>query len=405
MELAKLKKTLATLATATPRIKLVRQARIDYYILEDQPQGPSKPLETGHPLKPVPPPGNSKKKHLAIGVDSSSSIIRTPFYNIVAVTASASTTIIPELYDHPEIYSYQIQPRIKQPYLIIGTDAETEETGEGVTTTSPLGTQYGYKYSPERIADEYRAWIENWVLSDPLLQAAEKLVDQGYNPVILIDGPIYPTPQLIAKIHPAGDALSLWRRIAEDRINIVRHYENMGIPVVGIVKRVDQSSLLTTQGTIRRLVKTRCGIDLVSYNPPGDQALIHLLLTLPKCRRHGTGIYRTPVHQYTPGNYVFPKLYSYIAIPPSPWSTRTSDYRVYRLEFTGETMEILRGHGLDPFQVVYNETLHHGLQVPFTITLSDKRSRMIASALRAKLKALLQTMRVPFTYDEIVYGR
>ena len=405
LDLKKIRTTIAKITHGTPRIKLIKQTRIDYYIIDDQPQGPTRLIEHNHPIQPVNPPGKNTYKQVIIGLDSSSSVIRTPFFNLVTITASASSTLIPEIYDHPEIYTYQINPRFKQPYIIVGTDTDLPEEGEGVTTYNPLGTPYGFKYSPERIADEYRAWIENWMLSDPVHQATRKLEETGYKPVILLDGPLYQTPQLIAKMHVTGEASSIWKRIVEDRINLIQTYEEEGIPVIGVVKRVEQSTILSHSQHYSKLVKAHCGVDLSHYSPPGDQALIHLLLSLGKCRYRQSEMMRTPLLEYKPGGYGLPKLFTYIVIPPSIWSRRVSNYRVYRIEFTRKTRRILRDNRLTPYQIIYLETVRHGLSIPFSIKLSDRRAGMIAQALRNKLKQMLSGMNVPFTYDELTYQR
>ncbi|MCE4614232.1 MAG: DNA double-strand break repair nuclease NurA [Desulfurococcales archaeon] len=405
MDLQRIRVTITKITSGTPRIKLIKQARIDYYIIDDQPQGPTKLIEHNHPIQPVNPPGETKDKHLIIGLDSSSSIIRTPFFNLITITASASSTLIPEVYDHPEIYTYQIKPRIRQPYIIVGTDTELPEEGEGVTTRNPLGSPYGFKYTPERIADEYRSWIENWMLSDPIHQATRKLEKQNYKPIILLDGPLYQTPQLIAKMHLTGEASSIWRRIVEDRINLIQAYEDIGIPVIGVVKRLEQSTILSHSQHYSKLVKGHCGVDLSYYSPPGDQALIHLLLNLGKCRYHIGEMMRTSILEYTPGGYGLPKLFTYIVIPPSIWSKRVSSYRSYRIEFTRKTMSILNGMNLTPCQVIYLETVRHALPIPFSIKLSDRRAGMLAQALRSKFRRMLSGMNVPFTYDELTYQR
>ncbi|MCE4606876.1 MAG: DNA double-strand break repair nuclease NurA [Desulfurococcales archaeon] len=405
MDLKKIGATITRITNGTPRIKLIKQARIDYYIIDEQPQGPTRLVEHSHPIQPVSPPEGNTDKHVIVGLDSSSTVIRTPFFNLVTVTASASSTLVPEIYDHPEIYTYQISPRFKQPYIIMGTDTELPEEGEGVTTCNPLGTSYGFKYSPDRIADEYRAWIENWMLSDPIHQAARKLEETGYKPIILLDGPLYQTPQLIAKMHVTREASSIWKRIVEDRINLIKTYEDQGIPVIGIVKRVEQSTILSQSQNYYKLVKAHCGVDLSYYSPPGDQALIHLLLTLVKCRYRQSEMMRTPLMEYQPGGYVLPKLFTYIVIPPSIWSNRVSSYRLYRIEFTHRTRSILSESMLTPQQVVYLETVKHGLPIPFSIKLSDKRAGMLAQVLRNKLRRMLSGMNVPFTYDELTYQR
>jgi hypothetical protein len=206
-------------------------------------------------------------------------------------------------------------------------------------------------------------------------------------------------------MHVTGEASSLWRRIVEDRINLIMEYEEQGIPVIGVVKRVEQSSLLSHSQQFSKLVKARCGVDLTYYSPPGDQALIHLLLSLSKCWNQTSEMARTPTLEYTPEGYGLSKLFTYIVIPPSQWSRMISSYRVYRIEFTAKTRSILRKMNLTPQQVIYLETVRHGLPIPFSIKLSDKRAGMIAQALRNKLRQMLSGMNVPFTYDELTYQR
>ncbi len=403
MELETIQETIKKILKGSNKPRPALQTTIDYYIIEDRDPGPSKPLEPDarNPLLEAGDPAG-QGGYTPIGLDTSSGIIRTPFFNIVIVTGSLSTPRIPELYDHPEVYTYPVKPRIRPPYIILGTDSEAEEEGSGITTRNPLGSPYGYNYSPERIADEYRMWTENWLLSDPLHQALEEEANTRATPVVLVDGPLFQTPQLVSRITGNPEPGGLWHTMISDRISIIRKYEDNGIPVIGIVKRIDQSRLLVSSEAYTRKTLLRCGSKLAGHEPPNDQALVYMLLSTGRCSPEGAA--RTPIMEYRSHEYGASKLYTYIAIPPNPWSRLVYTYRIYRLEFTHRTLRILGEHSLTPWSVLLGETLRHGVTEPFTVKMSDHRAGMLAQALRQRMRRLVSASHIPFTYDEIHSG-
>ena len=360
---------------------------LDYPSLEDEASFRSILLEHySRPLiqrLPVPP---RRRDTVFVGVDSSSRLVETPSHSIVVTTVSASSSIVVELYDHPRVYRYPVEPRgMEPPYIAITPGGEYPYP---LTGSNPQGRTYDPDYSVEDVMDEWRVFMENWIMSE-VLPGAPKVLG---GVILLLDGPLTPAPG-----RRGGDD-SLWEDLLLGRARAVGMLEDLGVPVVGVVKRSERSRILPSTPGLSEAIKECTG-----HPAGGDRALIHLLLESGCVERSPGRILATPrirVEPRIPG--ALSKIVEYIVIPPGRWQMKASQSRVYRLEYTPRTLELLEELGLEPHQVLGLDTVARGSLEPVTIKASDRRARMISKALRGLIVHGLRRGGIPLSYGSEV---
>lgn len=383
--LQKLAETLAK-ASRTPKIKL--QMRIDYFIITHDADDNVQLLETTRPVIPVKTTPNINLETIAI--DGASTAITLPTASIAVATVHVASTRIIDFYTHPPPAPQAYKPLLNPPYIAVGTPEPVPQTlyEHGITDRNPLGDRYTLGYSPERMADELRSTLENWALGEPAAELAMTLSNyQDAVPVVIVDGPLYPSPSLIGTAK--GSPEHVWQHIRLQRITAIDRLEKSGIPVVGIVKRVERSRVLASGEGYRKLV-ARCGIE------PGEGSFdVHLLYTLlsrERCRGRGL-YYRTPL-AVSKTRYGDTVVSTYIAVPMG-----VNGYRVYRLETTRKSLEILRDWGLRPWDVYALDSIARESIDPVTLARADRIASRTASYVSRRLREALGRAGAPLPYE------
>ena len=330
--------------------------------------------QASRPLIPrSPPPRESLRGLVHIGVDSSSRLVSTPAADVVISALSVSGPGPVELCDRPPLYPNASCPGAGAPpyvYVVPHGDVEVPEA-EGVTVVSAEPSQLSGAFI-SGVMDYARLSLEAWALRGPAAWASSAYASALRRPVVLLDGPIF-----IA----AGKGVP---SPMEARARAVEALESVGVPVVGVVKRVERSYLLSSSPRFVALAE-RCGARATDVT---DTMLLQQLAS-SGCPGVVPGrAYATPKVVVREGGLT--KIVEYVVMVPGPLQRPGVRSRVYRLEYSERTLRILEEMGLDPLQAFLADTLLRQSLEPVSIAASDRRSKMITSALKGLLaKAIL----------------
>lgn len=338
---------------------------------------------------------------LVAGVDSSSRGIESPpadfVVGCVSITSWVSRAGGPLSYDWPEAHgAYRFSPGAGRPPFIylLPNSPSAVDAARGlmyVSTANPAGDRFDEDYSIHQALDEMRVQLENWALS-ALAEAPQP--PDGLH--ILVDGPVVHVAR--AAVETGGSRYSSsWRRLLEDRVEAVRLLERRGSTVIGVVKRVERSRLLAAARGVERLVSS-CGVE---YRGAGDRAVIDAALRMGCARWRPGSILVGPKLSVRVGGLAS-KIVEYVVVPPGRWQMGPGGARVFRLEYTPETLAALRERGMEPIHIFMADSVMRGSLEPITIALSDRRSSSITRGLRLLLASALRGRGVPLGYSTLV---
>ncbi len=341
-------------------------------------EGSSGPVDmyeqASRPLIPrSPPPRGALRGVVHIGVDSSSRLVSTPAADVVISALSVSGPGPVELCDRPALY-----PNISclgdgaPPFTYVVPHGAVElPEADGVTVVSSDPSQLSNAFI-SAVMDYSRLSLETWALLGPARWAASAYASALRLPVLLLDGPAFigagrgvPAPM-------------------EARLRAIEGLEGVGVPVIGVVKRVERSRILSSSPRFVALAE-RCGARATDV---ADTMLLQQLAS-SGCSGVVPGrAYATPKVMVREGG--LSKVVEYVLIVPGPLQRPGVRSRVYRLEYTERTLGLLEGIGVDPLQAFLADTLLRQSLEPVTIAASDRRAKMITSALKGLLaKAIL----------------
>jgi len=307
------------------------------------------------------------------GIDSSSRVIDTP-YIFLAVGASTSINrLYGRVIDYPDInklFSGENSYR----YIVIvpeitgfSEDILDSLKRNNIIVENPAGLTYTPEYSKLVILDELRLSLENRVLEIMLNNVAES------DSIIFLDGPIYYTPPLIYQVneyHGVRDELfkqyvDSWKILVNERINLVNKLWSKGVRVVGVVKRLSRSNILSKIDPYD-----------ISRGRLNDEAYLTVITTFKYRELEPKPYYIGPI-KYDPGlaPYNLPaKTLYYLAIPrrKAVGETDYRNYVFYRVE------AIHDDNVLEP--IIY-DSVSSGSTLPLSILLADKRVKKITIGL------------------------
>lgn len=184
----------------------------------------------------------------------------------------------------------------------------------------------------------------------------------------------------------------VWVKLLEGRIKAIRGLESRGVPVIGVVKRVEKSTILS---------RTR-GLEGIRGDVlEGDRSVVLKLMATIDERVPGR-IYVTPRiivrTPQLPGIGVLEKVVQYVVIPPGKYQLSPPLVRVYRLEYTLRTLDILQGMGLEPDSVIGGDSVGKGALEPLSIRLSDMRASFLSYAFKKALLMNIISVGAPLSY-------
>jgi hypothetical protein len=263
---------------------------------------------------------------------------------------------------------------------------------------NPAGERYGPDYSMAQALDEARVALENWALR-ALANLAEAGAARPGGLAVLVDGPVYLVPGALASSGAPEVYRRAWESLLEERVEAVSRLERLGVPVVGVVKRVSRSRIMSRASGLERLVEPCVG--------PGEYSdEMAVYRAYASCARRIPGrIYKTPTLRVDAGPAGY-KLVDYLAIPPGKWQTSPSGIRVVRLEYTERSLELARGAlGAEPYHIYAYSSLLSGSLQPLVILASDRRARTTARAVARLLERELARAGVPPSYETALEER
>lgn len=360
--------------------------------------------------------GDAGYKYVVIGLDSSTRMISTPFLSIAVVAATVYSRILGELYDVPPLMpSYPLNIDPPPSIAVLGVRQPWHEEGlEGVVTRSPAGVPYDKSYNRFILLDELRTTTETYLLQG-LIGNMGKLSLRGRRPFIFIDGPVYHTPLLLRQhyglIKSGGrsrgrldEYVESWRVMLSNRVRALREGIDKGIPIAGVVKRLEKSSLLPGCGEYHDVLR-RNGLDFPI--PDNDQAFIDVLITWAMRRRLIgyplkpllIGPFRIEPSASLISEYVedAPVKIAYYYVMPLYRYARIH-YRVFRIEYIEPALDFLDEN---PHTPVIQDTLGAGSVLPLSILYADKRAKALSRSLSYMVARYLELGGLPLTYDAL----
>ena len=324
------------------------------------------------------------------GVDSSSRHLETPPADIVVGTVSATFWRGLGL-DWPSLAGGDLWGW-GPPYIFIlpnDPDLAGRLRVDYASTVNPAGKPFDPDYSVHQALDELRVSLENWALK---ALAGEDLRPQA----LLLDGPVFLVARAVFD-QVAVKYRDSWRALLEGRLEGVRRLEGRGVAVVGVVKRVERSRLLSAAAGMEALL-SKCGL---RGGAIGDRALIDAALRLGCFKWRPGTILRSPKLHVKLGEGL-EKIVEYIVVPPGGFNLSPVIARVYRLEYTEDTLAALKSWGLEPVHVFLADSVARDSLEPVTIAASDRRSSSITRGLRRMLAATLRAQGVPISYSSMI---
>ncbi|MCE4625983.1 MAG: DNA double-strand break repair nuclease NurA [Desulfurococcales archaeon] len=341
-------------------------------------------------------------KPFIIGVDSSSRAVGTAFGAVVvgAVAVSHPGGIL----EWPPIRSNSVEGG--PPFVaLVGAEPPTSLEGY-LRVVSPGGDSY-VDYSVEQVLDELRLDLENWALGGPVRTIVEEAVLRGFQPVVLVDGPVYPVTMAFQR-GPQPGREDYWRSmesLLKARRRAVEGLERLGAIVVGVVKRIERSTIIS------RLAQT-LGENMRGL-PPGQygdaHALYHYYQAIASQDRLREGRVLTSIRAEVLFTALpigeLDKVVEYIVIPPGKWNHYPGAAKYYRTETSPSSNRALEGHDLRPsYPVVWDSVVRGSLQ-PISVAAADRVSSGLTRALTSLIARHTLMTGLPLTYSsEIEMG-
>jgi hypothetical protein len=346
------------------------------------------------PLSPRNPFPHRNRDIEFIGIDSSSRRIDAPQASIVVSAVSMSWGAF-ELLDWPPIY--RSLKLVGPPFIRILPNAEgtlLADSLQWVDFRNPAGLPYDRDYSVAQAMDEARVFLENWSLLEPLHSIA-KSTDKNF--VVLVDGPLYLVPGALAGVGAPEKYVEAWRFLLLSRIEAVRALEDMGVPVMGVVKRLSRSRILSRTPQLSATI-SKC-IGLKEFN---DENALYLLYRSGCTKRRPGFIYKTPkIKVRSSLGEEVDKIVEYLVLPPGRLQDPSGMGRMVRIEYTEKSLEIIRSWGLEPYQVYAMASLASDSLLPLSIQASDRRARMITKVLKHTISSLLVSRGAILDYEDL----
>ncbi len=260
-----------------------------------------------------------------------------------------------------------------------------EESLDFIAVKSPVGEYYDVDYKDDNIGDELRLELEN--------HALEQLVRKGQVEVIVVDGPVYHTPQILFRGDWKNNKYArAFHKLLEYRVRVLKE---SSIPVIGFVKRVEYSRKLARCSEVREVFRERLGRE-PSPNTTDPLIVEYLAEELVRPQLMQPVVIGPLLLEYskTPRGLedVFPsKVYWYIA-------RRTPrGYQVARIEVLREHWDKWKDTILGVLSLLIGSLSLRG--VPAGLEVVDKASRKLTALLYMLLYQKLAGV-ISLAYDE-----
>ncbi|MCX8196658.1 MAG: DNA double-strand break repair nuclease NurA [Acidilobaceae archaeon] len=305
----------------------------------------------------------------AVGLDSTSRKLETAPADVVIGSVASFCARAGIGYEWPSLGGPS-PPLPPHPAYSLLPNGELEEIDDPVISTrNPAGEKYDVNYSADAAEEELRSSLESWMMSSLAFKGC----------AVLLDGPLYHLPRALLESSVPEKIRRSFLALLSKRLRALEALEAQGVPVVGVVKRVEKSSILRSTPGLEQWVGEKEG-DL--------SAIARAFLSAEK---EPGRVYATPKVIVSSAAEGAPsKLIQYVVMPPGKYQQDSSLARIYRLEFTSRTLKILEEMKSDPLSVLVGDSLLLGSQEPVSIRASDRRAAEIAEALMRGLSSAIE---------------
>lgn len=297
------------------------------------------------------------------GIDSSSRRIEAGAADVVVASVAAHDLFSRRHAEWPPLAA-DFSPKNPRPFIYVLPNGAIEEQEDPlITFRNVLGERFTAEYEIEVAEDEARRSLEDWMMMEFFSDC---------DCAVLIDGPIYFVPRALGSKDRRG-AVSM--TLIRSRLTAIEALESRGVPVIGVVKRVERSSILS-----------------VAFDGSPSETDVSLITRSLRSQRAEPGrIYVSPPLSLTYPEISPSKRIRYVVVPPGKYQTssRASSYQIYRLETTERSAKLLERMHLDAVDVFLRDSLLSGSTEPLSIKASDERARMVAEAVAAELRRAL----------------
>ncbi len=319
---------------------------------------------------------NELRKINILGLDSSSRVIDTPYIFIGVGSAFIISRTKGALVKCPDFYDFILSSKKNRypcRFLSIVPEVEgirdfiEENFAEIAYLKNPNNIPYDQFYNKYAILDELRTRLENTVL--------KQLIHEYniYEPTLLfLDGPLYFIP---ADLHQYmyrktsnlnnNVYVNAWITLMNEKTRIIKQAYEKNIPVIGIVKRIYRSTLLSKTDPFEIC-------DKKSYI--NDEAYLSIVINKYLRNKEPKIIVLGPIKYSVPRTNMLDlpeKIIYYICIPKRKIIGETSykNYVFYRIEYFPDKKlyEIT-----DPVKIALYDSIGMGTTIPLTILLVDK---------------------------------
>ncbi|ADI32375.1 DNA double-strand break repair nuclease NurA [Staphylothermus hellenicus] len=325
----------------------------------------------------------SKRFTNIYALDSSSRVVDTPYLFIAIGSVSAINRFNGFIIDHPEPSQLIRSPPTGTgkflaivPEIMSVMDEIRRSIEEIAYTYNPAGTPYTPSYNKFAILDELRIRLENYMLK----QLCSRNID---NSIVFLDGPIYYVPPNITDIDKNSveyQYFLAWKILVKERIRLVEKIISKNNVVMGIVKRLYRTNLLSRIDPLEIAGNARINdeayLSLAVNNVVKNNAKLFVLGPIKY------SFYNARL------NLVFPvkKIY-YLGIPKRTIYGYSGfrEYAFYRFEILNSSERILADNNISPLDPVLYDSVVAGSILPLSILIVDQRVKKITSAIANNL--------------------
>lgn len=325
----------------------------------------------------------SKRFTNIYAVDSSSRVVDTPYLFIAIGSVSVINRFNGFIIDHPEPSQLiRSSPTSTGKFLAIVPeiisiiDDIRSDIEEIAYTHNPAGAPYTPSYNKFAILDELRIRLENYMLK----QLCSRNIEDS---ILFLDGPIYYVPPIIKDIDKNSmeyQYLQAWKILMKERVKLVEKIISRNNVVIGIVKRLYKTNLLSRIDPLGIAGNARIN----------DEA--YLSLAVNNVVKNNVKIFVLGPIEYsfynTRLNTVFPvkKIY-YLGIPKRTIYGYSGfrEYAFYRFEILSSSERFLDDKNISSLDPVLYDSVVAGSILPLSILIVDQRVKKITSAIANNL--------------------
>lgn len=350
-------------------------------------------------VHPYPWSTDSEPFERVVSLDGSSRMLRGQGVNLFLASVVAVSASDMKLVDYPPHFTHLSADSVverfeRAPFIAVQLRIRGgRERIERIASRLPLASFislrswngrdfYDADYNAFQILDELRLHLETLAL-----KVVSELWGQE-STVIILDGPIYPTPRVCFR---RGESRykDAYRRLLNERVKVLRKLERQGVTVVGIVKRLGDSFKLYRIEEVNELLRRRLGFSGRLEKVADDYVLSMLVRYLRLRYPCVIGPFELrfsdrSFNELFEGGRAPPKVICYVYKPTSPYFTLGAS--VYRVEILSSSKSALE-RVLELLISLAHDTRRG---VPLPISVADRLARMSTADAYLRMVSIME---------------